>query len=283
MGCTSEQAIKNLGRYVAKGATPWNKGLTKETNESIRRGAEKLRGIPKSEKHKRNLSQAWINKTEQEIEKTRRKMSIARRKWIQRNPEKARVHFARWGHMGKGKTGIKKGWAILKERAPERFYKSQSELGKRGGKATVAKYGGWSSFHKIFKKRNPDAYHEHFADVSRIGALAALRSRRENYPYYINDVPFDSGEERQAMRIICKKFNIVPIEGVNCHVGVNGGEIDFRPIENLFIEYHPWDQNGLTRDQYFDKRRKLLDENGFRDCKLVVAESLDELCREIKK
>ncbi len=124
-----------------------------------------------------------------------------------------------------------------------------------------------------FARENPQRCYELCA---RAG-ISALKSRRQNSPYLIGDVPFDSSEERQAMILLCKKFNLVPIEGVNCHVQVNCGEIDFRPTDNLFIEYHFWDRDGLTSDQYYEQRRKLLDENGFQNCELIVARSLVEL------
>ncbi len=126
---------------------------------------------------------------------------------------------------------------------------------------------------KVFARKYPKKARE----MRRKGALITLTSLRRNRPYYINNVPFDSNEERQAMIILCEKFNITPIEGINCHIRVNGGKIDFRPVKKLFIEYHPWDKKGLTSEQYYDQRRKLLDENGFQDCELVVIESLDEL------
>jgi len=125
---------------------------------------------------------------------------------------------------------------------------------------------------RIFAREHPDRVREN----SRKAALASLASQRQNSPYYLDNVPFDSNEERQAMLIISERFNITPIEGVNCHVRVNGGEVDFRPTENLFIEYHPWDRK-LSEGQYYENRRKLLDENGFRDCRLIVAKSLEEV------
>lgn len=126
---------------------------------------------------------------------------------------------------------------------------------------------------KIFVKEYPTKARK----MLRKAALAAIKTRRENYPYWFMDVPFDSNEEMQAMVLLCKKFNIVPRDGINCHIRVNGGEVDFRPTENLFIEYHPWDIRGLANKQYYGQRRKLLDENGFQSCRLVVVESLEEL------
>lgn len=113
-------------------------------------------------------------------------------------------------------------------------------------------------------------------ELARKRGLASIAFQRENGPYWYRGVPFASGEERQAMVVLCEKFNITPIEGVNCHIKVNGGEIDFR-LGNLFVEYHPHDWDGLTHNQYYEQRRRILDENGFQACRLVVVESLKEL------
>lgn len=85
------------------------------------------------------------------------------------------------------------------------------------------------------------------------------------------------------MEILCEGFGITPIEGVNCHIrmGDTKKTVDFRPAENLFIEYHPRDWN-LTHEQYYDQRRKLLDENGFQKCRLVIAKSLNDVKRQLK-
>lgn len=130
-----------------------------------------------------------------------------------------------------------------------------------------------SEARKNFIKEHPNEAQE----TGKKAGLAALASLRKNSPYYLDNVPFASGEERQAMIIICEKFDIVPIEGKNCHVRMNGKEIDFRPFDNLFVEYHPRDWDDLTPNQYYEQRKKLLDENGFQNCKLIVTESLDEL------
>lgn len=125
-----------------------------------------------------------------------------------------------------------------------------------------------SESQKKYAREHPDKVRE----ICRKATLA----RRENSPYWFADVSFDSREEACAMKILCERFVITPIEGINCHIRVNGGEIDFRPTESLFIEYHPWDRK-LSHEQYYNARRKLLDENRYQDCKLIVAKSLNEV------
>lgn len=162
------------------------------------------------------------------------------------------------------------------------FYdpKLQSELAKRGSKKgveTLRRLGKGVFDPKVRSKglatqrANPEKLKRDRTRASK----EAIKSRRESYPYWFMNVPFDSEEEKQAMMILCEKFDIVPKEGVNTHVRVDGGEIDFR-LGDLFIEYHPWDRK-WTPEQYYKRRRKLLDSNGFQDCRLIVAKSLEEV------
>ncbi len=62
----------NKGRHFSletefkRGDVSWSKGLTKETDERVRKNSEKLKGIPKSKEHRKKLSESkkelWKNK-----------------------------------------------------------------------------------------------------------------------------------------------------------------------------------------------------------------------------
>jgi len=137
-----------------------------------------------------------------------------------------------------------------------------------------------------YVKKNPKRSHEQAVRRGRLGGkmggLAAVRSRREKAPYYFMKVPFDSGDEREVAKSLNSEIEFIPVEGVNCHVRIGSIEIDFKPIEKAFLEYHPWDHNGETNRGYYARRRKILDENGFKDCKLIVVKSFKELAKVIK-
>lgn len=215
--------------------------------------SEATKGKPKSEEHRRKLSEA--NKGKHPTEETRRKLSEA--------------------HKGKSftKEHRKKIGEANKRRRHSRETREKISEAKKGKPLSEEHRRKLSDAHVDFTRKHPAEAREN----GRKGALAATASRRKNAPFWFAGVPFDSSDEKQAMIVLCEKFNIAPVEGVNCHVRVNGGEIDFKPVENLFVEYHPWDRNGLSSEQYYNQRRKLLDENGFQDCRLVVVKSLEEM------
>jgi hypothetical protein len=118
-------------------------------------------------------------------------------------------------------------------------------------------------------------------------ALLALESRRKNFPYEFMDCSFDSNDER----IICKKLVEIglierPIEKSNIHFRVNKCHIDFFIQNKLFLEYHPPVKRGIkseTNESYYLERRKLLDDNGFKDYPLIVISNLKEADKKIEE
>jgi len=205
---------------------------------------------------------------------SRKAMSKAAKKYAENSPEKCHAQRVKAGRVG----------AEVNRKNSTGFYFDktlQNKGGSKGGKKTAEKYGGWFGFHKIFKKQQLKKYHELRVAAGKTGGLASVKSRRENYPYRFCFVNFDSEGER--LRAIWRLMNwgVVPIEGVNCHIRVGNYEIDARPFEWLFEEYHPWDMTGLSDKEYYAKRRKILDENGYEDCELIVVKSLTKLVEEI--
>ncbi len=112
--------------------------------------------------------------------------------------------------------------------------------------------------------------HELYPDL----AYRSRRTQRENSPYLYNGCKFDSNQERE----VCKLFvghNLIdiPIEGKNVQFRIQNYEIDFFLKEKVFLEFHPPISFGdkiETEEIYFNKRRKILDENGFKDYPLIV-------------
>jgi len=68
-------------------------------------------------------------------------------------------------------------------------------------------------------------------------------------------------------------------EEINHEYQVDSYFIDFFPLRKFFWEYHPLGVFGSneTLDQYYSRRRKVLDDNGYKDYKLIVTTSLKEL------
>lgn len=202
------------------------------------------------------------------------------------------------------------GFAYIQKHYPERFIEFQKEMSKRGKKVEKdKKVGLYDPTHKIQKIGNKKSlkiqkengngfYRKDKSFCSKAGKIGGKRTRelhpnifrenginsiekiREKSPYIWEGVGFLSNEERKCAKIILTK----PIVGVNCHIKLKGGIIDFHPQENdkmfqeKFVEYHPTNfSKEKTLEEYFEKRRKILNENGFSDKELVLIKSLSEL------
>lgn len=112
----------------------------------------------------------------------------------------------------------------------------------------------------------------------------AYASRIKNSPYVWKNVGFLSKQELECSKILLE--NEKPIKNINCHVKIGNKIFDFK-INNTFIEYHCFDENNkeikaiygrsLSYLQYYKKRRKVLDENGYKDDKLIIFKNLKEV------
>lgn len=117
-------------------------------------------------------------------------------------------------------------------------------------------------------------------------ALLALESKRKNYPYSFMNCSFDSNEER----IICKKLidkGVLesPTENVNVHLRVGKCHVDFFIKNLVFVEFHPPRKFGRkieTSENYYNERRKLLDDNGYNKNPLIVINNLKEADKKIE-
>lgn len=112
-------------------------------------------------------------------------------------------------------------------------------------------------------------------------ALLGLESRRKNYPYKFMNCNFDSKEEM----IVCKKLvdsrlMEKPIEKANIHFRIGKFHVDFFIQNRIFVEYHPPRKFGRiieTENSYFIERRRLLDDNGFKNYPLMIISNLKNL------
>ena len=116
--------------------------------------------------------------------------------------------------------------------------KLQSKLGKRGGK------------------------------IGGINAQKTLRQNIRNLKY--KGQYYDSPDEAGVSASLMEQFNYIPKEGKTLHIRMKGGEIDYLLEKlKLFIEYHPWFRNE-TEQEYYKRRRKVLNQNGYNDYSLIV-------------
>jgi len=88
--------------------------------------------------------------------------------------------------------------------------------------------------------------------------------------YKFKQCYFDSKGELEIARCIYYQLNIKLKERISCHFLIGLKEIDFF-INNCFIEYHPavWNYNKYHND-YYQKRRELLNKNGYKKYPLLV-------------
>ena len=119
-------------------------------------------------------------------------------------------------------------------------------------------------------------------EVQSSGGQASSNILRKNLGYLWKGVKFRSKAEMEC----AKKLLTKPILGVNCNIKVGTKTIDFYPQKNdkmfigFFVEYHPiliHFHPKETHKKYYNARRKILNENGYKNKKLIVIKSLNEL------
>jgi len=118
-------------------------------------------------------------------------------------------------------------------------------------------------------------------------SLLALESRRKNYPYKFMNCLFDSDSERKLCEIFVKNGIIIkPEEGKNIHFRINKHHVDFFIMKRIFVEYHPivnYESGKETTKTYYLKKRKILDDNGYKNFPLIVIEGLKNLESKINQ
>jgi len=99
----------------------------------------------------------------------------------------------------------------------------------------------------------------------------ALETYLKQMPFTFMGVKFRSKVEREFCKWLVKIGKIDrPIPKKNVHIYINGKEFDFL-VGKTFIEVHPWSTlHYLDGERYYAERRKILDENGYKDYDLVV-------------
>ena len=81
---------------------------------------------------------------------------------------------------------------------------------------------------------------------------------------------YDSMRELEISICLHEQFKYNPSNRQTLHIFISRCEYDYL-LESfkLFIEFHPWDLK-YTKQEYYKKRRKNLDDNGYEDYKLIV-------------
>jgi hypothetical protein len=188
----------------------------------------------------------------------------------------------------------------------KKYPKLASEAGKKGSKILHELYPNLArnTMIEMHKKnprmaseimiRNNEKYPNMASEAGKKGGLIggpkAIKTLRDRSNFEYMGVKLRSNDEIIVAKLILTK----PIDGVNCNVRVGNHEIDFMPQEGdkMFygkaVEYHPIDKNGfecgfthngrrLTDKEYYNSRRKILDNNGYKNKELIMITSLKHL------
>lgn len=133
---------------------------------------------------------------------------------------------------------------------------------------------------KIQSLGGKSAHIKHPNLAHRLGLISSSKIK-QNSKYKWNNIGFLSKSELQCAKQILSE----PIDGINCHVTIGHNIIDFCPrdsdvlFQNKFVEFHPCN-NWLHPEsyrQYYNQRRKILDDNGFKNKDLIVIQNIKEL------
>jgi hypothetical protein len=140
------------------------------------------------------------------------------------------------------------------------FNKSLQSLGgKTGNKKS----------HEINRKNKTAIWGMTHEEHVQAGLNSLKSSRQNRQKNEFMDCYFDSLEEMSVARQLAEQYDWKPVERKTVHVVVGRKEFDFL-VNKTFIEYHPWDRDKLTIEQYYSERRRILDSNGYLNYDLVV-------------
>ena len=177
----------------------------------------------------------------------------------------------------------------LQEQNPE-----HSRLNMRKAHETMKIKGTFNKHQKEAALKCLEKHPEQLKDMSRKAhelyplALLALESRRKNYPYEFMGCFFDSDSERKLCEILINRGLMdKPEEGKNVHFQINRCHVDFFIKNKIFVEFHPPLQYGRKKGEtlktYHQEKRKILDENGYKDYPLIVIDRLGNIEPKINK
>ena len=155
---------------------------------------------------------------------------------------------------------------------------SQSKLAKRAGLKNVSnnlklKLGVFSDESKRRRTESNRKNHTSFCDshVQQKLAFKSIIALRKNvrqlkfYGHYYDSIP-----EIEISLCLQYQYNYKPKEGKTLHIRIGNCEYDYL-LDKLFIEYHVFWK--IATEQYFEyykRRRKNLNTNGYEDYSLIV-------------
>lgn len=146
-------------------------------------------------------------------------------------------------------------------------FEKRSNIGKKN----------WKKSNEINKRNKTGFYGMSHKQRSEIGkrsgpkTIKILRERRQWLKF--GGISYDSKQEVLLSQKLEKKYSSFhPIQNVTVHRTVGHKEFDFL-VRNTFIDYHALDIS-KSLQQYYDERRKILNENGFSNANYIVLTKL---------
>ncbi len=258
-------------RLAKLGRTPWNKNLTKESDERVKKYALTVSSVRKKEFALGNI--ALINGaikggyiTQEKYPDTGKKLG----QWVKNNPEHSRKIIKRT--IERDPTLPSRAGKTTQFKHPEQtsltMKKYYSEV-----KMDSVKYA-------LFIKQSKDAGHfggtatklKHPNQASEIGQRTSEKLRnKKNFVW--KEVNFDSKAEME----IAKQLVSFPEKNVNVQVKVGSKTIDFFPERLIFIEFHPWDRKYKSSKQYYTERKKAIEKSEYAGTPLKVITHQNEV------
>jgi len=161
-------------------------------------------------------------------------------------------------------AGGKAGAAICKRKKTglydSKIHYMGTSIGGKAGAVTCKKEKLGVFFNPKIKK-----------EICSLGGLSAQKTLRRNIRnLYCQANYYDSKAEIEIYLCLKAQFKYEPQDNKTLHVNVGNFEYDYL-LNRIFIEYHPWDLK-FTSLQYYNRRRKNLDKNGYKNYSLIVIE-----------
>lgn len=201
----------------------------------------------------------------------------SRKCYLKYNKKHSKGFFSTDFHVNGGKRSVqinrKRGtglWGMSKEEKSKHSRKN----GKKSMKTMKKNKIGF------FDKRTTKRWKE----IQAAGGRAAMLSILDHSKHVWLDVHFASKSEMQLAKKLLRK----PVLGVNYQVRVGTKLIDFHlcvycklaKLKDNFVEFHPHISYLHKYDsdkRYYNRRRKVLDENGFKDKRLILITDINEV------
>lgn len=199
--------------------------------------------------------------------------------------------------QGKINAGNLKGNPEFFSKIAKRLHKinpKHSRTNMKKAHETMKKKGNFNDHQRKAALKCMDKHPTQLKDMSKKAhemyplSLLALESRRKNYPYKFMGCLFDSENEKRLCEILVKKgLMSSPQEGKNIHFKIKRSHVDFFIKNKVFVEFHPpmsyGRKKGETVKSYYKEKRKVLDENGYKDYPLFVIDRLRNIEPKLNK